>query len=195
MISEALFLYVKKVSFGVFPKILLKYDALMKPIMSWMFSLDDLSNISLVFVMTCYWKAYTSNSTKRCGSMTKKTCQINLCAFLPALSKLWHVVIFLQGGLWSGAAFLLPAKRTDTGRGEVWGSDREEGEKARTREEVSVHYKMCLLVLGMPSRARLAASDPASKFELGRDEMTEQTFTAAPLWHSFTSHTWLGERA
>lgn len=68
-------------------------------------------------------------------------------------------------------------RRGRGGEKELWGRRG----KASTREEVSVHYKVCLSVMGMPSRVSLAAWNPASKFEQEGDEVTEQTFVALSL--------------
>lgn len=84
-----------------------------------------------------------------------------------------------------GPAFLISALLRSVGRGEG-GEEREEEkepwgrrENTRTREEVNVHYKVCLSVVGMPSRVCLTAWNPASKFEQEGDKVTEQTFVAA----------------
>lgn len=57
------------------------------------------------------------------------------------------------------AAFLIPAALREGAGGEE-GRQRkicEGGGGRQEQEEVSVHYKVCLSVMGMPSRVRLAA--------------------------------------
>lgn len=92
-----------------------------------------------------------------------------------------HIVYFVcllftdsmeqQSGLWSDSWLSeRSVERCEQGRVYgAWWRRRRRGESG-TREEVNVHYKVT--VVGMPSRVRLAAWNPASKFEQEGDEVT-----------------------